>query len=348
MSATVTGQRVQTNFGTYIKSVMAGRNLAQAEMHEAIQEIILGQASPAQIAALLIALAAKGETAEEIAAAAEGLRERAIPISCDRTPLVDVCGTGGDNSGSFNVSTTVAFIVAGAGVAVAKHGNRAISSHCGSADVLAALGVDIEMSPGRTAQLLNEHGIAFLFAPAYHQATRHVSAIRKELGVRTLFNLLGPLTNPARPTHQVVGVFSSSVQHLVAQSLRSLGCKRSAVVHSEDGLDEISLSAPTHVVESSGSELREYILTPEMLGISRCDPSEVCGGDASYNAQLLIDVLDNRPSKHANVALINAAVALYICGYAADIASGLKLARQSLSSGEARKKLEVLIEASNA
>jgi anthranilate phosphoribosyltransferase len=259
--------------------------------------------------------------------------------------LMDVCGTGGDDSGSFNISTAVAFVVAGAGVAVAKHGNRAMSSHCGSADVLEALGVDLEAASLSAQTTLDRHGIAFLFAQRHHPAMRVVAPVRREIGIRTLFNLLGPLTNPANITHQVVGVAHASAMPLMSNALRALGRQRAAVVHADDGMDEVSLASATHVVEWDGSALVQYAIEPEMFGVPRRPASEITGGTPLENAQLIEQVLAGRPGAHRDVVLLNAGLALYIAASSEDICDGVRVAARSIDSGAARHALQMLVEA---
>jgi anthranilate phosphoribosyltransferase len=329
----------------HIRTAMAGKHLTADETARAVGAIMDGAVTPAQVAALLVALALKGETADEIAGAASAMRAHALRVKTTRTPLMDVCGTGGDASGSFNVSTAVAFVVAGAGVAVAKHGNRAMSSRCGSADVLAALGVRIDSPPELSARSLERDGIAFLFAQAHHPAMRHVAPVRREIGVRTLFNVLGPLTNPAGATHQVVGVAHPSALHLVAGALGRLGSARAAAVHGSDGLDEATLSGPTRVVEWTGSDLREYEISPADAGLESAAPGAIAGGDAAENAMLVRSVLEGRKGPHRDVVLLNAALALVIAGMASDLRQGRGLAEMSIDRGAALGKLQALVQA---
>jgi anthranilate phosphoribosyltransferase len=329
----------------HIRRCVAGQHLRRDEMREAIGLIMDGQATQAQVSALLVALCVKGETADEVVGAAQDMRERAIPVRCARRPLVDVCGTGGDGSGSFNISTAVALVVAGAGVAVAKHGNRAMSSRCGSADVLEALGVDVASASAAAESLLERHGIAFLFAQSHHPAMRFVAPIRQEIGIRTLFNLLGPLTNPAGATHQVVGVAQERALRIVAEALRALGSERAAVVHAEDGMDEVSLSCATRVVEWNGSHIKQYVIEPEMLGLERRPASAIAGSDSGTNAKLIEDVLAGKPGAHRDVVLLNAALALYIAGAADDLHAGFRRAQISIDSDAARRSLRDLAEA---
>jgi anthranilate phosphoribosyltransferase len=346
MSATAVGAAAPVSIVAQIKRAVGGIDLTAAEMREAMNQIMDGEVSPAQVAALLVALAVKGETADEVAGAASAMRQHAIAVTPWRG-AIDVCGTGGDGAGTFNISTAVAFVVAGAGVPVAKHGNRAMSSRCGSADVLEALGVRIDTPAERTAQILAEHAIAFLFAQAYHPAMRHVAPVRREIGIRTLFNILGPLTNPASVRRQVVGVAHTSTRRLVAEALGRLGSERAAVVHGCDGLDEVTLAGPTTVAEWTGDAVVEYEISPEDAGLERRDAGRLRGGDAAANAAAIRSVLDGQPGDQRDVVLLNAALALRIAGVAADLRDGRSLAERSIDSGAARGRLTALVKASN-
>lgn len=332
----------------YIRAAVAGKHLIAEEANRAVGAIMDGAVTPAQVAALLVALALKGETADEIAGAASAMRAHALRVKTSRAPLLDVCGTGGDGSGTFNVSTAVAFVVAGAGVAVAKHGNRAMSSRCGSADVLGALGVRIDAPPEVSQALLERQGIAFLFAQAHHPAMRYVAPVRREIGVRTLFNVLGPLTNPAGATHQVVGVSHPGALHLVAEALARLGSKRAAAIHGCDGMDEATLAGPTRVVEWSGVELREYEIQPADAGLAASPSEAIAGGDAAENAALIRGVFEGKKGPHRDVVLLNAALALVIAGVAPDLMRGRALAESSIDSRSALGKLAALVQGSNA
>jgi anthranilate phosphoribosyltransferase len=341
-----------------LEKVVADEDLSRAEAEAAMEEILSGRATDAQIAALLTGLRMKGETVDELVGFATAMRRHAAPILPGRAQsadeaLVDTCGTGGDASGTFNVSTAAAFVVAGAGVRVAKHGNRSISSRCGSADVLEELGVRIDLAPERIARAIEEIGIGFLFAPAMHAATRHAMAARRDLKMRTVFNLLGPLTNPAGATAQVVGVYDASLTELLARALGELGVKRAFVVHGADGLDEISISGETHVAELRDGVVRSFIVTPEDFGLHRAPLDEIGGGDARHNAEIIHKVLgrsmlyrDHGP--HREIVLANAAAALVAAGRAADFLDGVYLAAKSIDSGAAREKLEAFVAFSQA
>jgi anthranilate phosphoribosyltransferase len=326
-----------------IRAVAARTDLGAEQMRDIITAIMSGEVSATQIAALLVALAVKGETADELAGAAAAMRAHAIPVRTVRIDAIDVCGTGGDGAGTFNISTAVAFVVAGAGVAVAKHGNRAMSSRCGSADVLEALGVRIDADPERSGATLDEHGIAFLFAQAHHPAMRHVAPVRRELGIRTLFNLIGPLSNPAGVKRQIVGVAHAGGQRTVAYALGRLGSERAAVIHGGDGLDEATLAAPTRVIEWQAGGAVEYELSPADAGLDYAPTGALAGGDAGENAAVVRAVLDGRAGPRRDVVILNAALALLIAGAAADIAQGAHLARRSIDSGAARAKLDHLV-----
>ncbi|HEY1464894.1 MAG TPA: anthranilate phosphoribosyltransferase [Terriglobales bacterium] len=330
------------------------QSLTREEAREVMAEVLSGKCTDSQIAALLVALHMKGETVEEIVGFAEAIRAAAVPLKLredsavdvsdtERDALVDTCGTGGDTSGTFNISTAAAFVVAGAGVHVAKHGNRSISSKCGSADVMEALGVNIGLAPERIAACLKEVGIAFLFAPAMHAATKHVQTARRELKLRTVFNLLGPLTNPAGASAQVVGVYSLDLVEKLAEALSMLGLRRAMVVHGLDGLDEITISGPTRVAEVRGGEVHSSEVTPEEFGFQRAPLSEISGGDAVGNAGLIREVLEGKKSARRDVVLLNAAAALVVAEKANHLQDGVTLAAKSIDSGAAAKKLDALV-----
>lgn len=330
------------------------RSLTRQQARELMSGILMGQATDAQIAALLVALHMKGETVEEIVGFAQAIREAALPLEIhqnsaldvsgtERDALVDTCGTGGDASGTFNISTATSFVVAGAGVRVAKHGNRSVTSKCGSADVMEALGVNINLPATEVASCLEEVGIAFLFAPALHSAMKYVQTARRELRLRTVFNLLGPLTNPAKASAQVVGVYSRDLVEKVAEALCQLGLKRAVVVHGSDGLDEITISGPTAISEARNGSVRSYEITPEQFGIPRAALSSLDGGDAEENAKIIRSVLGGEKSPKRDVVLLNASAALVAAGRADDIATALALAEQSLDSGAAMEKMRALV-----
>ena len=329
-----------------IKKAEAGTHLSRQEAESAMEEILSGHAGEDSIIALLSALRTKGETIEELVGFARAMRRHATPIFSDtsrtETLLVDTCGTGGDASGTFNISTTAAFVAAGAGVRVAKHGNRSISSKCGSADVLEALGISLDVTPERVGAAINEIGIGFLFAPALHTAMRHAMSARRRLG-RTAFNLLGPLTNPAGARAQIAGVFSADVVEKVASVLAELGVERAFVVHGAGGLDEISLAGETKVGEVRGGTVRVYEVTPEDFGLGRAPISAISGGDAAHNAALIRAILNGEPGPRRDIAIANAAAALVAAGRAADFLEGARIAAESIDSGAALNKLDALI-----
>jgi anthranilate phosphoribosyltransferase len=335
-----------------IRRAMDGQHLGRDEMHEVFGHVMDGAASDVLKSALLVALRMKGETADEITGAAMAMRERVTPLDLAddnmREDLVDTCGTGGDGCGTFNISTLAALVAAGAGANVAKHGNRAVSSSCGSADVLAALGVYIDLDAARMSEVLRRAGIAFLFAPKLHPAMAAVAGVRKELGVRTIFNVLGPLTNPAFARRQVLGVYADRLVEVVAQVLAALGAKHALVVHSRDGLDEISISAATRVCEVRDGELRSYEVTPEELGLPRHPIEAVAGGDARENAAIARDILNGANGARHDIVVANAGAALYVGGLAASIRDGVALAKESIASGRAYEKLRQLVSESNA
>jgi len=331
-----------------IKKIIDGKHLERDEMHDVFAHMMDGHASDVQKSALLVALRMKGETADEITGAAIAMRERVTPLQVDADGLVDTCGTGGDGRGTFNISTVAALVAAGAGAIVAKHGNRAVSSSCGSADLLSALGVQIDLDAPRMSEVLRRTGISFLFAPKLHPAMGAVAGIRRELGVRTIFNVLGPLTNPAFARRQVLGVYSEHLVELLARVLLALGAEHALVVHSRDGLDEISVSAATRVCEVRDGAIKAYEITPEELGLRRHDLQSVGGGDAAENARIAIAVLEGEAGARQDIVAANAGAALYVSGAAKSIREGIALARESITSGRARRKLDELIGATRS
>ena len=331
-----------------IKDLIAGADLGRAKMRAVMEQIMSGQATDAQIGAFLVALRIKGETIDEIAGGAEVMREKATPIVTVRPDLIDTCGTGGDDSGTFNISTTVAFVACGAGLAVAKHGTRSISSQCGSSDVLTALGVNIEATPEKVGECIDEVGIGFLFAIALHGAMKHAIGPRRELATRTVFNILGPLTNPAGAKRQLLGVFDGALTEALAEVLRELGSERALVVHGSDGLDEITLTGPTQVSELRDGQISTHQIHPGDFGLQTVAAEALKGGDADYNARILREVLDGKEGPQRDVVLLNAAAAMVVGGLAEDITAGLEVARTSIDSGKARQALDRLVEVSNS
>ncbi len=320
-----------------------GAHLTREQAARAMHLLMSGELSPAQTAALLIGLRMKGETAEEITGFAEIMRDFATRVPVTHRPLVDTCGTGGDGTGTFNISTTTAFVVAGAGAAVAKHGNRAASSKCGSADVLEALGVNINLDPEQTGRCVDETGVGFLFARNLHSAMKHVGPVRMELRVRTVFNILGPLTNPAGADRQVVGVFNRQLAPTMAEALLELGSKHAFVVAGMDGLDELTLAGPSLVCEARDGAVHEYEITPESVGLALAATGALLGGDADRNAAMLRAVLEGELGPCRDVVLLNASPALVACGIAADLKEGVARAAEAVDSGAALSKLEALV-----
>jgi len=327
-----------------ISKLMLSENLSQLEAEAVMQEIMDGAATPAQMAAFLVALRLKGETMEEIAGCARVMRDKAVRVTPQRTDLVDTAGTGGDKSGTFNISTTAAFVIAGAGLGVAKHGNRAISGQSGSADVLEALGVNFDLTPEQSARCIDEVGIGFLFAPKLHPAMKNVAPVRKELGVRTIFNILGPLTNPAYAPAQIIGVFDGAYTDPMARVLKSMGSRAAYVFHSADGLDELTTTSDNHMSFFTNGVIYNETLDARELGLERAQRQELCGGAPQLNAQITRDILNGteRGAKR-NVVLLNAAAALVAGGKANDLSEGLERAAEAIDSGRAEKALNELV-----
>ncbi|MBI2886546.1 MAG: anthranilate phosphoribosyltransferase [Chloroflexi bacterium] len=330
-----------------IELLVNKRDMTLEQAAQVMEEIMTGEATPAQFGAFVVALRLKGETADEIAGMARVMREKAHRVHYAEA-LVDTCGTGGDASGSFNVSTAAAFVAAGAGLKVAKHGNRAMSSQCGSADVLEALGVKIELTPDQVRHCLDEVGMGFMFAPAFHPAMRFAAGPRREIGIRTVFNILGPLTNPAGVTHQVLGVAEGSLGPKMAAVLQRLGSAHALVAHSSDGLDEISICAPTQIWELQGGRIREYSLDPVDLGLRLGSSDTIKGGSAQENAAKLRRILSEEGGPLQDMVLLNAAAALVVGDKATDLTQGLAQARQAIASGEALRRVDRLIQVSQS
>jgi anthranilate phosphoribosyltransferase len=330
-----------------IAKVATGATLSREEAASAFDRMMSGEATPSQLGGLLMALRVRGETIDEITGAVSAMRAKMLKVTAPPN-AIDVVGTGGDGSGSVNVSTCAALIVAGAGVPVAKHGNRALSSRSGAADVLAALGVKIDLTPEQVSRCVNEAGIGFMFAPAHHPAMKNVNPTRVELATRTIFNLLGPLSNPAGVTRQMVGVFSRQWVQPLAQVLKNLGSEAVWVVHGSDGLDEITLTGPTFVAALENGAIRSFEVSPEDVGLKRVAGEALKGGDAAANADALRNVLTGKPSAYRDVALLNAAAALVVAGRAKDLKEGLGLGIQSIDGGAAAERLKRLVEVSNS
>ena len=325
-----------------IDILVSGKSLTTEQAAGVMKEIMDGEATPAQFGSFVTALRLKGETVEEVAGMARVMREKSVPVSVSG-PLVDTCGTGGDASKTFNISTTAAFVVAGAGLKVAKHGNRGMSSGCGSADVLDALGVKIELGAPEVEKCLEDIGIGFMFAPIFHPAMKYAAPSRREIGIRTVFNILGPMTNPAGAQSQLLGVFEESLAMKMAQVLCLLGCQHALVVHGEDGLDEITLGGKTTVCELKGEEISRYYIDPEDFGFSRTGLSSLRGGPPQENADILRRVLRGEKGPYYDIVLVNAAAALVAGDMAKDLEKGVRLASEAIDSGRALEKLEGLI-----
>lgn len=323
-------------------------DLSEEEMTLVMNQIMSGEATPIQVASFLTALRMKGETVQEITGAARVMREKAHRVRVKARQVLDTCGTGGDQQGTFNVSTTVAFVVAGAGVTVAKHGNRSVSSQSGSADVLSALGVKIDVPKERVEECLEKIGLGFLFAPLLHEAMKYAVQPRREIGIRTIFNLLGPLTNPAAATHQLIGIYDGKLTALIAQVLKNLGALRAMVVHGMERLDEISLCGPTKVSELRDGVVRDYTLLPEELGLERCRLEDLHGGIPEECAAILRQVLRGEKGPKRDMVLLNSGAALYVSDAADSVAQGMRLAAQSIDSGNAQRKLNQLVEMTNS
>ena len=326
-----------------IQTAAAGNDLTTDQAAAVAHAIIAGEATDAQIAGLLVALRAKGESVAEITGFVRAIRDGATAAPARSDNLVDTCGTGGDGVNTFNISTVAAFVAAGAGCKVAKHGNRAVSSPCGSADVLKTLGVNIEMPPDLAARCIDEIGVGFLFAPQYHPGARHAAGPRREIGMRTIFNVIGPLVNPAGARRQLMGVYDRKLVEPIAQVLRELGCEHAMVVHGDDGLDEITITGTTHVAELRDSQIQEYTIRPEEFGLQPAPAKTIRGGDAAQNAEITQQILAGQPGPAREVVLLNAGAAIYVAGVAQTLAAGVQRAAESVDSGNARAALDGLI-----
>ncbi len=332
-------------FNELLKKIVRKENLSKEAMASIMEELFSGNLTEAQIGAFMASLATKGETAEEVAGAALAMRRRAKKLQVVAKTIVDTCGTGGDGAKTFNISTTTAFVVAGCGVTVAKHGNRSVSSKCGSADVLEALGVKIDVAPEIVEEAIHSIGIGFLFAPVYHSAMKYAAKPRKELGIRSIFNMLGPLTNPAGANCQLIGVYAPELTEMFAHTLKSLGSKRAFIVHGHDGLDEISVCAPTRITELNNGIIRTYDLYPERFFGERADSKDLLGGDPQENSKILRNILEGKEEgPKLNVVLINSAFALMSAGVVETPEEGIELSKRSIFEGKALEKLNKLIE----
>jgi anthranilate phosphoribosyltransferase len=334
------------SFGQVFSRLAAGDTLEPGEVRAAFEAILSGMWTSVQVGAFATALRIRGESAETIVAGAQALRGAMTPVDHEIDPVLDTCGTGGDGAQTLNISTAAAIVVAACGVTVAKHGNRSVSSQCGSADVVEALGIPIDVPPNRQGEILREAKIAFLFAPAHHPALKHAAQARRELGIRTIFNALGPLANPAKASHQLLGVYDDTLRAVVARALGTLGVKRAWVVRSEDGLDEVSPSAPTRVSELlEGGEVRERVVTPEAFGLPRLPREAIGGGSSQWNAEAIVQILDGSPHAARDAVILNAAAALAVTDANGSLLDCTARARQAIDSGAARRVLEVWREA---
>ena len=336
------------DIATAIANVVEKRDLSAADMESVMRTIMTGQATPAQIGGFLVGLRMKGESVDEIAAAAKVMRELATRVDIGGAHLVDTCGTGGDGASTFNISTASAIVAAAAGARVAKHGNRSVSSSSGSADVLEAAGVKLDLAPAQVAACIDQVGVGFMFAPQHHSAMRHAVGPRKEMRVRTLFNLLGPLTNPAGAPNQVLGVFSPDWLEPLAEVLRQLGSEHVLVVHAEDGLDEISIAAATRVAELRDGEISVYTITPEEFGLQRADLSVIAVDNAEQSLAMIRSVFEDQPGPARDIVRLNAGAAIYAAGLTASLADGVALAAEVIASGKAAHTYQALIDVSNA
>ncbi|MFK7816659.1 MAG: anthranilate phosphoribosyltransferase [Gammaproteobacteria bacterium] len=331
-----------------INAVIEGNHLNTEQMTNVMRAVMSGEATPAQVAGFLVALRMKGEVVEELTAAASVMRELSAKVLVATDNLVDTCGTGGDSKGTFNVSTTVAFVVAAAGARVAKHGNRSVSSKSGSADLLEAAGVNLQITPDQVAKCIDEIGIGFLFAPAHHSAMKHAIGPRKELGVRTMFNLLGPLTNPANAPHQVLGVFSEQWVEPLANVLKSLGSKHVLVVHADDGLDEISIVGNTQIAELKDGVVTRYSISPQQFGVNEGNLADIVAKDSAQSLQIVNEVFENNAGAALDIVKLNAGAALYASDKAATLGDGVVMAADAIASGAAKEKFQQYIEFTNS
>ena len=335
-------------FTTLLEKVVRHEDLTEAEAAGAMREVMEGRANSAALGALLSALVMKGERPSEIVGFAKTMREHAVKLSAPVNDVFDTCGTGGDRSGTFNISTAAAIVIAACGVTVAKHGNRSVSSQCGSADVFEALGVNIAASPATVERTLRDAGIAFFFAPTFHPSMKHAGPTRRDLGIRTAFNLLGPLTNPAGATRQLVGVPRPELTELLARALMLLGSKRAWVVHGADGIDEVSTTGYTKVSECRTGAVNTFYVHPSDFGLAKCDPAALKGGDAQANAAILREILSGAPGPRRDVVLLNAGAALFIAGRVDTVKEGIAIAASAIDRGAARQRLDTMVTSSRA
>ena len=331
-------------FRDHLKRIIEGNDLSESQMSEMMTEILSGTITDSQIGAMMAALATKGETFTELAGAARAMRRKAIRIDVPSATVVDTCGTGGDSSNTFNISTTTAFVVAGCGAVVAKHGNRSASSKCGSADLLEALGVNLNVDPEIVEEAVADIGIGFMFAPLYHSAMKYAATARKEIGLRSIFNMLGPLTNPAAANCQLLGVYAPKLTEMFAEALKLLGTKRAFVVHGHDGLDEISVCAPTRISELKDGVIRTYDISPEQFFGKTAEPGDLLGGTADKNADITRRILSGETGPRRDVVLLNSAAALAATSMVENLRDGIEMAASAIDEGKASRKLSELVE----
>lgn len=333
---------------TSIKKLVSGENLTEQEMMDCMESIMTGEESDTKIASFLTALTIKGESIEEITGGAKVLRSKAAVVNLDDLYTVDVVGTGGDNYGTYNISTAASFITSAAGVPVIKHGNRSVSSKCGSADVLEALGININIKPEQAQECVRKIGISFLFAPLYHNAMKHVAPVRRELGFRTIFNILGPLTNPAKAKAQIMGVFDEDLVEPLANVLKNVGVDRALVVHGKDGLDELTITNDTRICELKEGKIESYYLNPEKLGIQKGNMEDIIGGNAEENAEIIRNLFKGEKGPKRDILVLNAGAAIYIGNKAKSLQEGIEIAKNIIDSNKAMEKLEAFIKVSNS
>jgi len=336
-----------TDMKSILSVIAEGRTLTQEQASQAFEIMMSGNATHGQIGAFLMGLRVRGETVDEITGGVEVMRAKATPVNAPEG-AIDTCGTGGDGSGSLNISTAATFVVAGAGVLIAKHGNKALSSITGSAEVLTSLGVKLDVEPARIEQCIRDAGVGFMMAPFHHSAMKHVGPVRVELGVRTIFNMMGPLSNPAGTKRQLIGVFSKAWLEPMAQVLKNLGSEKVWLVNGSDGLDEMTTTGPTHVVELNGSDIRSFEVTPQELGLPIAGAQDLKGGEADYNAERLSALLDGQKDAYRDIVLLNSAAALLVADKVQDLKTGIEVAAESIDTGAAKKALQKLVELSNA
>ncbi len=336
-----------SDFKTYLNTIASGKNLGEEEARDAFGIMMSGEASPAQIGGFLMGLRVRGEKLPEIVGAVSAMREKMLPVEAP-DDAIDIVGTGGDAIGTYNISTCAAIVTAACGVPVAKHGNRAITSKSGAADALVALGVNIEITPETISRCINEAGVGFMFAPAHHSAMRHVGPARAELGTRTIFNLLGPLSNPAGVKKQLIGIFKQSWLEPLAYALQALGSTDIWLVHGADGMDELTTTGPSYVTALKEGKIKSFVVTPDDAGLAKASIEDIRGGDAQENAAALTAVLDGAKNPYRDIVLLNSAAGLVVAGKAGDLREGVKMAAEAIDSGEARARLDKLVDVSNS